>query len=97
MLQTCDSVSDDENGDEKAKTMLAEHNHPSRSLSVSGAFGDMRVRGGTTLLAQLDLVDMGYSENGHTVDHWMTVESVTHNFTANKHTMDLDLKGWYAG
>ena len=97
LLQTCDSVSKDENGDEKAKTMLNEHNHPSRTCTVSGAFGDMRVRGGTTLHVQFDLVDMGYCENENAVDHFLSVESVTHNFTANKHTMDLDLKGWFAG
>lgn len=96
-LQKFETLNKDENGDEKAKSLLSLHNHPSRTWSVSGAFGDVRVRGGTSIHAQLDMVNMGYKENGKTVDYWMEVESVTHNFNAGNHTMDLELKGGFAG
>lgn len=97
LLQSSGGLNKDENGDAKAQSMLDTSNHPTRTWSVSGAFGDVRVRGGTTLMVQLDMVDMGYRENGHTVDFWMQVESVTHKFAANNHTMDLELKGGFAG
>lgn len=97
LLQTSGSVNKDENGDEKAKAMLESSKRPTRTWSVSGAFGDMRVRGGTTLHAQLNMVNMGWKENGKTVDYWMMVESVTHNFNSDNHTMDLELKGGFAG
>ncbi len=97
LLQSSGAVNKDENGDEKAKSMLNSSKYPTRTWSVSGAFGDMRVRGGTTLHVQLDMVDMGYSENGYTVDYWMMVESVTHQFNADNHTMDLELKGGFEG
>lgn len=97
LLQDSASLNKDENGDAKAQSMLDSTKYPTRTWSVSGAFGDMRVRGGTTLLVQLNMVNMGYKENGKTVDFWMQVESVTHNFASSNHTMDLELKGGFAG
>jgi hypothetical protein len=97
LLQNSENLNKDENGDAKAQSILDSTKYPTRTWSVSGAFGDVRVRGGTTLHVQLDMVDMGYKENGKTVDFWMMVESVTHTFASNNHTMDLELKGGFAG
>lgn len=91
LLQSSGSVNKDENGDEKAKSMLDSKKNPSRSVGIAGAFGDIRVRGGTTLHVQLDMVDMGYSIGTHTIDYWMMVESVTHKFDGGFHTMDLEV------
>lgn len=97
LLQSAGSVNKDENGDEKAKSMLDSSKYPTRTWSVAGAFGDMRVRGGSTVHVQLNMVDMGYKENGKTVDYWMMVESVTHKFTSSNHTMDMELRGGFKG
>jgi len=97
LLQTCESLNDDENGDAKAETTLNEKNKKKRTISVSGAFGDMRVRGGSLVYVMLDVpLNMGFSMNGHTMDNYMTVDRVVHNFKAGGfHTMDLELSGGY--
>lgn len=97
LLQSSEQLNKDENGDEKAKNLLNTHNKPARTWDVSGAFGDMRVRGGTTLILKLNMVDMGYKTSGYTIWDWVQVQAVTHNFQAGHHTMDLELKGGFAG
>lgn len=78
----------DENANLKkiAKEILELNNRVKRKLTVKGAFGDINVRGGTLLVLDLALGDQ-------TVRQFAMVESVTHTFYNDHHTMDLQLSG----
>lgn len=73
-------------GQNKADALLKLYNKKTRELKVSGAFGDITVRGGTLIPVNLYLGDV-------TVNNFMLVEKVTHNFDNGQHTMDLTLQG----
>lgn len=70
----------------KANFLLRLYNKKTRQLNVSGAFGDVTVRGGTLIPVKLDLGDI-------VANNFMLVQKVTHNFENDKHTMDLTLEG----
>lgn len=70
----------------KANSLLRLYNRKTRELTVSGAFGDITVRGGTLIPVKLDLGDI-------ITNNFMLVQKVTHNFENDKHTMDLTLEG----
>lgn len=70
----------------KANSLLRLYNKKTRELNVSGAFGDVTVRGGTLIPVKLDLGDI-------VANNFMLVQKVTHNFENDKHTMDLTLEG----
>ena len=70
----------------KAEVLLQYYNKKHRSLTISGVFGDVRVRGGSSLVVNLGLGDLD-------VRNYMCVESVTHTFAHGLHTMDLTLSG----
>lgn len=95
LLQTSETLGKDENGDVKATEMLSQSNRRKATLSVSNAFGDIRVRGGSVVHVEIDtFVDMGFSyAQGKTTNMWMMVKEVTHHFDSGIHTMDLDLTG----
>jgi hypothetical protein len=86
VLQYFDELEDGENGAEKASTLLEYYNQKTRKLSISGVFGDIRVRAGASPLIQLELGDI-------TVNNFMVVNSVTHTFQNGLHIMDLQLQG----
>lgn len=69
-----------------AQSLLAQYAKKNRTLSIDGAFGDCRVRGGSQVEIVLDLGDM--MQRGY-----MTVEQVTHRFRSSGHFMDLTLTG----
>ena len=73
-------------GQNKALALLKLYNKKTRELKISGAFGDVKVRGGTLIPVKLYLGDID-------VCNYMLVEKVTHNFTNDHHTMDLTLEG----
>lgn len=73
-------------GQALAESLLVKYNQKTRKLSVKSAFGSITVRAGCLLPVMLNLGDM-------TVNNYMLVEKVTHNFEGNLHTMDLTLKG----
>ena len=73
-------------GQNKANALLKLYNRKTRELKVSGAFGDITVRGGTLIPVKLDLGDI-------TTNNYMVVEKVTHKFDNDYHTMDLTLEG----
>ena len=73
-------------GQNKANSLLKLYNRKTRKLKVSGAFGDISVRGGTLIPVKLNLGDI-------TTNNFMQVEKVTHNFDNDHHTMDLTLEG----
>lgn len=71
---------------QKANALLKLYNRKTRELSITGAFGDVTVRGGTLIPVKLNLQDVRIS-------NYMLVDKVTHNFTQNHHTMDLTISG----
>lgn len=71
---------------ERAEIILNYYNKKRRSLKVKGCFGDVRVRGGSAVIVNLNLGDM-------IVSNYMCVEKVTHTFSHGSHTMDLTLSG----
>lgn len=70
----------------KANLLLKLYNRKTRTLKVSGVFGDIDVRGGTLIPTKLDLGDIQ-------LNNYLIVEKVTHTFKNDKHTMDLTLEG----
>lgn len=73
-------------GQNKANALLKLYNRKTRELKVSGAFGDVSVRGGTLIPVKLNLGDTN-------TNNYMLVEKVTHKFDKDHHTMDLTLEG----
>lgn len=69
-----------------AKAVLTHYGTRNRTLRISGALGDIRVRGGSLLLAVLGLGDLN-------MRNVMLVEDVKHHFKEGVHTMDLSLSG----
>lgn len=86
VLQYFDELQEGENGPTKAAKLLEYYNKKTRKLKVSGVFGDIRVRAGTSPLIKLNLGDVS-------VNNYMMVTSATHTFSNGIHTMDLQLEG----
>ena len=57
-----------------------------RTLKITNAVGDNRVRAGSMVVVRLDLGDMKLS-------NFMLVESCRHTWRQDEHWMDLTLKG----
>lgn len=76
-------------GQNKADALLKLYNKKTRELKVTGAFGDISVRGGTLIPVKLYLGDIS-------TNNYMLVEKVTHIFENDHHTMDLTLEGEWA-
>lgn len=70
----------------KAQVLLEYYNKKSRILQIKGCFGDIRVRGGSVIIVDLDIGDM-------IVQNYMVVESVKHKFSNCSHTMDIKVVG----
>lgn len=85
-LQYYAKLSSDENGKEKAKSLLKLYNSRSRSLKLKNAAGDVRVRGGSMVGVALEL-------SGIKTKEYMIVENVRHVFRENEHLMTMDLRG----
>lgn len=86
VLQYTHQLEDGQDGAAMAENLIKITTNKTRSLSVKGAFGDIRVRGGSSVFVDLDLGDLlqyGYME----------VSGAKHTFTDSSHTMDLDLIG----
>ena len=94
VLQYFESVNPKNNMDpqEMANKLLEHHNHIRRTLKVRKQAGDLRIRGGSMLYVNIPTEDSDLKEDVRKA-HIAIVESVTHRFTNNVHTMDLDLKG----
>lgn len=73
-------------GQNKADSLLKLYDRKTRELKLTGAFGDIAVRGGTLIPVRLDLGDI-------ITNNYMVVEKVTHTFNNDYHTMDLTLEG----
>ncbi len=86
LLQYTDTVELSSSGVAKAESLLKLYNTKTRSLSVSDALGDKRVRAGSSVIVKLELGDIN-------VQSYLLVEKVTHKFKQNQHLMDLKLRG----
>ncbi len=71
---------------ETAKLLGSYYGKLRRTLSLSGCLGDIRVRGGSSLVVQLDFGD-------YKLQNYMVVESVKHTFENGQHRMDLTVSG----
>jgi hypothetical protein len=80
------SVGEEVDMEEMANQILELNNRVRRKLSISGVLGDTNVRGGSTVLLDLNLGDQ--------IVHWHAiVDAVTHTFKNDLHTMDLEVSG----
>ena len=70
----------------KANDLLKQKNRVLRELSVSGAIGNVNVRGGSSIITNLDV-------GGVRVQNKLVVNRVRHKFENCLHTMDMDLIG----
>ena len=86
VLQYFDKIDNRDNGNTMAQALLSLYNNKSRSLSINGVFGDLRVRAGSQIPVFLNLGDIE-------ANNYLIVEKCTHTFKQNEHTMDLELKG----
>jgi len=86
VLQYFETIQESTNGKLKAEILLKQYNKKTRKLTIDKAFGDVRVRGGSSLPVALYLGDVS-------VANYMIVESVKHTFNESNHTMDLNLIG----
>lgn len=84
-LQYYEEINDQMDLKELSAKMLEFYNQKTRSLTISSAFGDTRVRAGSMILVLLELGDIKIS-------NYMMVEKVSHKFD-EIHLMDLTLKG----
>ena len=86
ILQYYESVESDSIGQAKADSLLKIYNRKTRTFSITNAFGDPTVRGGTMIPVNLYLGDIQ-------VNNYMLVSKVTHHFKRDIHLMDLELEG----
>lgn len=94
LLQFSDTLTDEENGDNKASILLRQKNKRKVSLRIIGALGDARIRGGSMIGVNIDTYsDMGFSTCGNSFNGWVQVKKVVHHFSANHHKMDLEVYG----
>ena len=70
----------------KARALLDLYNQKTRNLQIKDALGDIRVRGGSLIVVNLNLGDVK-------LQNFMLVEKATHKFKNGEHFMDLTLKG----
>lgn len=73
-------------GQNKANSLLKLYNKKTRELKITGAFGDVSVRGGTLIPVKLDFGEV-------LANNYMLVDKVTHTFDSDHYTMDLTLVG----
>ena len=86
ILQYYESIDENTNGKSKANALLSLYNQKTKSLKIKNVLGDVRVRGGSSVVVRLTLMDVK-------IESFMIVEKVKHTFTNNLHLMDLELKG----
>lgn len=86
LLQYTDTVEAATSGQAKADALLKLYNSKTRKLSLSDVLGDVRVRGGSSVVCKLNLGDVD-------VQSFLMVEQVTHTFKDSEHTMSMKLRG----
>jgi len=86
VLQYFENIDSKVNGKAKADALLQLYNAKTRNLTINNAFGDVRVRAGSSLPIKLNLGDVN-------VQNFMIVEKVQHTFKNDEHMMNLTLRG----
>lgn len=86
VLQYFETIDEKVNGKAKADALLSLYNRKTRNLTISDAFGDVRVRAGCSIPIKLNLGDVN-------VQNFMLVEKVQHTFKKDEHSMNLTLRG----
>lgn len=86
LLQYYETIDENTNEKSKANALLSLYNKKIKSLKIKNVLGDVRVRGGSSVIVRLTLMDIK-------IDSFMIVEKAKHTFTNNSHLMDLELKG----
>ena len=86
ILQYFEKLQENTNAKAKADALLQLYNKKTRKLTIKNAIGDIRVRGGSSVIVNLDLGDIK-------VQNFMVVEKAKHTFKNGEHFMDLTLKG----
>ncbi len=86
VLQYYEKLNDATNAKTMADALLKLYNAKTRTLKISDALGDTRVRAGTMLVVMLGLGDINLS-------NFLLVEQVKHTFTNGQHLMELKLRG----
>lgn len=86
VLQYFESIDEATNGQVKADALLSMYNAKTRSLKITGAFGDFRVRAGSMVAVKLNLGDV-------LANNFFLVESCKHTIKESEHLMDLSLRG----
>lgn len=86
VLQLYETLQEGENGQAKADALLDLYNQKSKTLEISGAFGDPKCRAGVMVVVRLDLGDFK-------IQNYMLVEKAVHRFSHDRHSMDLTLRG----
>ena len=86
VLQYYDTIDEKTNGAVKVRALLDLYNQKTRSLEIKNALGDIRVRGGSLIIVNLDLGDIK-------LKNFMLVEKAKHTFKDGEHFMDLTLVG----
>lgn len=84
VLQYVDTLKEDENGVNKAISLLNLYNKKSKKLTIKNALGDIRVRAGSLLIVDMKSINLL---------KLMLVNNVTHTFKNNEHFMYLSLIG----
>ena len=86
VLQYFEKIDENTNGQFKADTLLQLYNSKKRKLTIKNVLGDVRVRGGSSVIVNMNLGDVK-------IQNFMLVEKVKHSFSNNQHLMDLTLRG----
>ena len=86
LLQYFEKIDKNTNGQYKADSLLSLYNEKKRKLTIKNVLGDVRVRGGSSVIVNMNLGDVK-------LQNFMLVEKVKHTFSNNQHLMDLTLRG----
>jgi len=86
LLQFFEKIDRKEGAQEKANKLLQLYNEKKKGLTIKNAIGDVRVRGGSYIIVNMNLGDMK-------LQNFMLVEKVKHAFKNGEHFMDLTLRG----
>lgn len=86
VLQYFEKIEEQTNGQVKADALLSLYNRKTRHLKLKNIIGDIRVRGGSLIVVNLNLGDIN-------VKNYMMVENAKHTFKNGEHFMDLTVRG----
>lgn len=88
-LQLVEEIDKESDGRDRAQKLLKKYNAPKKTLQISGALGDVRVRAGS----QIGVILKSATDKKTRKLIKLRVENVRHIFSGDLHTMDLTLKG----